>query len=388
MWKFNYAEYFLSAIIDYFRSIFSNDKLSLNNNDLKLIEKVTLEIGEITPNAECRDYKDLINFVINTTHGKLLEFLILDFYPYTSKKNFINWSERMITLIESSLKNNLVEAYVTLARYITEIDKDWLNNEYTKIFDFEKKELWEAAITGFLAGYMRPPDNVHYFLKNNGHYKRAIDIDFEEQRFANQMLVTQICLAYIDGLDDILKDDSLISYLIEKQKPIHMSIIVNKAIEALSNQAISEKLMILLDKVFHKLKLNDQDDKEIIIAKTGFINSLSKVDVINKQILNWCLFSAKYISEFNSYRIIDNLLTHTKRSPSEVSLIFFELANNGVCPGVSSEFYRSQVTELAERLLEENQIENVKKIAEIYLDTRGSTIIKSVIDKYETQNIK
>ncbi len=177
--------------------------------DLELLTEVEKILLTLSNNVKSDLYpmSDLVNSVLNSTKGRIYSSMVyysLCFASHYRKKDEIRWTDTIKSEFERRLDITFeptVEFSVTLGKYLANLcylDNSWVRNNINKIFPDDEHH-WNAAFTAYLF-YSKIFKNIYLLLKENGHYAKAIQTDFEESRI-NARLVNHICLGYINGFE-------------------------------------------------------------------------------------------------------------------------------------------------------------------------------------------
>lgn len=217
---------------------------------LQKIKEIIFKMLEVKKKEEIKDdYNDIFGYMINHNDGKILTAFMEYIRVYA---NFNGSMEDEVKLFfERELDKNddysqfifcIFGAYLGIFYFA---DKDWVNDNFNKIFPLEKENLWFIS---FNAYFIHNRTNRHIYKKflENRHFEKAIAL-FNDGKFKNEEFVGQICVAYKYDIDD----KTIFELLDTKNTKILVKIINFMNLYDNDNAEIQDKIFRLWDKIFN-----------------------------------------------------------------------------------------------------------------------------------------
>lgn len=184
-----------AVVSDLLRKGLQEDSIIFTETQYSLIDKIVRILIDKQSSTANGDDKDALTDAINTTKGHVLECLksyILRRYrdferlPDKGIKEKESFWKTVESLFDQEIErteqgnfefSSIAGAYLPNLYYLS---KDWLVNNINNIFPADDKH-WRCAMQGY--SYVSTVYEVIYdLLKNNGHLKRALDIEFSNEQ--------------------------------------------------------------------------------------------------------------------------------------------------------------------------------------------------------------
>lgn len=389
--KHNYREWIITEILEFIKEGTKDDK---NVNNLKFLPKIKKILLKLSSKIEPKKYNadNIVNKAINSNLGKLLSAMVFYSFRYAKKnksKNTDRWPKKIKIYFNKMLnrKNNPpIELGAVVGKYLPSIyylDKEWITINFNNIFNKEIQQLWEVAFSSYLFYSTTIYREFYILFKQYNHLLKGIVTDFEEE-FSEKHFVQHICLAYLEGWEELGDSNSIICKLIENKKIAHLeeviSFIGNKK-DSLSIEK-KKKIKLLWRKMITILKseLVNPKYQEVIVK---LINWLSLVDEIDDDILDWIRLSVKYIYlNPDIYSFLKSLLGHVEKTPKRVGIILIEMVDK-------VELYppdEENIKKIVQKLYEIGQKVIANKVAIIYGEN-GYYFLEDLYKKYNILNM-
>lgn len=216
------------------------------------------------------------------------------------------------------------------------------------------------------------------YLKKNGHYFKAIETDFSDSHILER-LIEHICIGYIEDWEELDKEDSLISQLIENKN-------IDQLLEIVSffwgfkntyfEEKIKEKVKPIWKKLYELAKQNKEDKKyHRLISHLSLW--LSLIDTIDDETFEYLKFSAKFVNvDFNTQFFIEYLLEHSSKTPKKVGEIYLEMLDANIYPT----FEKDNIEKIVKTLYENKEKDIANRICNLYF-SNGYEFLREIYKK-------
>lgn len=393
--SYNYRNSIISQITNLITDGTINKSHAFEPEFFPKIEEILLLLAKKVE-SEYAEIHDLVTSVLNSVKGMLFSAMIEFSYRY-AQIILIDKEERWISSIKDDFTKRLDKRYdssreytVVLGEYLPKLyylDKDWTISNLDKIFPKNDDFRWKDAFTGYLYYAITVYSHLYKLLAKNNHYEKALNTDFKDEHIITR-LVQHICVAYIEELEQLEDETSLIYQLIDNSNIKHLSAIIR--FFSMNRDDVSDKIKNrikpLWAKLFLTLKEHQDEDKyqQLISDTSGF---LALTDNIDEDVFEWLKFSTKYIGiNFNGYSFVENLLKHVENTPEEVGNLYLEMMENGFYP----DYKKENIIELIKELSINNQYDKAFMICTQYLNNGIDFIkptLKSIKEKRNSNEI-
>ncbi|OGU55969.1 MAG: hypothetical protein A2X64_08845 [Ignavibacteria bacterium GWF2_33_9] len=381
---YNYRNWIISQIADLINFGTSNDAHAFEPSLLPDAEYILLLLID---NAESNynEMQDVINSVLNSNKGKIYTAMInysLRYARLFKKDDENKWINSIKELFNKNLDKNIepsIDFSVVVGEYLPNLyylDKEWVTSNINILFPEDDNKYWEPAFTGYLYYTSSVYSHLYKLLSENGHYLKALQIDFKDEH-ANERVAQHICVAYLEGWEDIDDTNSLIYELINSSNIKHLSALIN--FFWMQRDSITEKIKNkvkpLWKQLFFRFK-NENENKEYfkVIAESSKFIYLA--DEIDEDIFTWLKFAARHINNnFHYPFFIEQLLKHVDNTPKAVGDLFIEMLNNGFFPEYKIEY----IIEIISKININNFGELAVKICNLYL-LNGVEFVRPIYD--------
>jgi len=334
--KSNYRNWIVSQIADLIEVGTAKDNHLFNLALLPKAEKILLVLAKRS-DEPLFDMGDLSNSVLNSSKGKIYSAMIN--YSLCYVRHYRKDSEsRFSELIKEDFTRRLdpqiehsVEFSLSLGKFLTNLcylDKHWVRENINRIFPKEDENHWKSAFTGYLSYSNTVYVKIYSLLRLNGHYLKALNTEFKDPH-VTEHLVQHICIGYMEGLENLNDETSLINQILSNWNPKHVIELIRflKWFNKDSTPDKKEKIIALWRIIISKgsSDLENADNIEILSELNDWI---SLIDVLNGETQGWLVCSAKYVSS-HDFTFIDQLIKHAEITPKYAGEIFLSMLSGG-----------------------------------------------------------
>ena len=407
-WKANHfwvlgivGEIIKKGTIDDSRSFPEKYYLKAQEIIFQILDKMLLEKKELLESRSKRS--DFITYTLNSIFGKITEALFMLAYrikKFESNKKIkqpVSWEVNIKNKYEELLKNEIVESYVWLGKYLIIfyllLDKNWTEDQINQISP-KKEQNWEAFMQGYLSGN-RINGDLYKLMRS--HYKKAIDYEFKDKH-SSEKLVQHICLVYLQGVEEINDENGLFRKILDKWNLLQIKEIISwfwmqrdllvgsikekkETEETVRFEKMRERIVDfwrwIYENRYKEKQQFDEEDKEILSNLSKLTVFLENIDCDNYE---WLKLSAPYIhSDFNVpffIKYLDNLKDKDKNTGKYVGKIFLEILKNS-----TPDYDQKDIRSIVEYLY----ISDLKNYADDICDKyakKGFEFLRDIYEKY------
>jgi hypothetical protein len=329
---------------------------------------------------------NLFTSVINSNKGAIYSAMIVYSLRYAQLKKERVWKKEIKDHFEQKItaKDGTIELYVTIGLYLPNInylDSVWVKSNVDKTFPKDDETLWKGAITGYAYGMNTLYVDIYNLLKNANNYSKAIKTDIDDNFVAGR-LMEHVCIAYINGLEDINIPSNLICQIIESPKARNLSEIVSfvwRLRQKLSKEQKSRiiELWKMISRAM-KQKETEQEASKILASLTNWIAVLDDLSPSTVELLKT---SAKHIGAGHElFLLIDSLLRFVETNPKEVGEILSETITEETML-----FHKmDDVQKIVTTLYEKGDVEIANEICEKFWKKR-QFFLQDIYEKYNKE---
>jgi len=295
---------------------------------LPVAEEVLLTLAK-NDKSPCPSIMNLFTSVINSNKGAIYSTMIVYSRRYAQLKNERVWKKEIKDYFEHKItvKDSPIELYVTIGQYLLNInylDGVWVKTNIDKIFPKDNEMLWKGAITGYAYGLRNLYADIYELVKNDGNYSKAIETDIDDD-FVIGRLMEHICIAYLNGIEDINTPGNLISKAIESPKTQNLSEIVHFVWRLRQKLSEDQKMKIieLWKMISRAMKQKETEETAKILASLA--SWITVLDDLSPDTVELLKTSAKQVRTGHElFSLIDSLLKFVESKPTEVGEILNE----------------------------------------------------------------
>jgi len=381
--QFHYRDWIISRIAILIEEGTKNDTNLLDLELLPEVENVLLILAK-NSESDLSNYGDLVTSVLNSNKGCIYSAMInysLCFARHNRINEEIRWPEAIKEDFEKRLNPDIeptVEFSVTLGKYLSNLcylDKEWVQVNFNRIFPKDDNIHWNAAFSAYLF-YSQIRKDIYILLKENGHYSKAISNQFEEPRI-NERLIQHICIGYLEGIENLEDEESLIYQILETWNSEQIVEIIRFLRWFNKNIDPEKRLMIipLWKKIVSKISLDIENPNNIKILSE--LNKwIALVDELTDEICGWLKLSVKHIRQYD-IGFIEQLRRHSETKPKCAGELFLTIVESGNF----NEFQKDEIIKFVSILYEKKETENADRICNLYLSA-GIDFLKPVYGKH------
>lgn len=378
-----YNRWFVSNFISFIDHGLREDNHAFNENLLPLIKKILFIILEkdLSP---VYDYDDLSMTVLNNSKGKVYNAL----FQYSlrlariEKKDNERWDnevkELIIKEIEKEEDNPLL--FHVIGQFLPNIqylDKNWLIENFNKLFPITFETNWSASVNGYFYFNNRPNKEIIKLFIEGGHLQKVLLNNIIEGSPLNNV-VRQICIAYLSDFENVDLESETIQLLIASKNKTIISSLIYFFWNPQSTFAseVVNKIKPLWKEIFkNAIKLENEDiDRDIL---SGCCKWLKHIDKIDEELYKILLNSVKYLNRRDRYSAMEILSKHIENYPEEVGTILLELFKTEVAHDIS----RGNINNMVEILYEKNFKDMADQICLLHGE-KGFDFLRELYIKY------
>lgn len=316
---------------------------------------------------------NLVTAVLNSPKGRVFAAAISYSLRYARLRREEEPSARWAPAIKEEFTRRLdrsfdpdIEFSVTLGEYfpnLAYLDRNWVITHLDEMFPKDNEKHWRAAMTGYfsLANLYR---DLYELLRDNGHYAKALETDFEEKR-VRERLVQHLTLAYLNGVEGLSDPESLFARLVTAWNPDDLRKIVSYL--WMQRDVLNADRRSKVLSLWRHLFAHYHDKEKLADDEANLVSDLSKfaiyLDSIDPESLRWLLFSAPHVERnHNTWFFVEYLDKLVSVSPHEVGLVYNEMLEKGVYP----DYDQAHITHTVETLYAEGEKDLADRICNLY----------------------
>ena len=324
-----------AVVSDLLRKGLQEDSIIFTETQYSLIDKIVRILIDKQSSTASGDDKDALSEAINTTKGHVLECLKsyvlrryrdLERLPDKGAKEKESFWKTVEPLFDHEVKqtahgnfefSSIAGACLPNLYYLS---KAWLVNNINNIFPADDKH-WRCAMQGY--SYVNTVYEVIYdLLKNNGHLKRALDIEFSNEQ-TRKRIVENISISYIRGKEAINNNASLFDIVLRQWRKDDLEDIVSLFWSHRDAELDCEQKGRIFDfwrYCFVHIKGHEDEYKEILSDLNLLAVFFDKLQGEQKE---WIQQSILYVEDrYHSAFLLEYLDKLADANPKEVGEVF------------------------------------------------------------------
>jgi len=333
--KSHYRNWIISRIADLIEEGTKKDSHLFELELLPEAEKILLLLAKRSE-SDLFDSGDLVTSVLNSNKGNIYSAILnysLCFARHYRKDSDIRWPDEIKSEFEKRLDPTVepsVEFSVTLGKFLPNLcylDKEWTLTNINRIFPKDNEIHWNAAFTSYLF-YSKIYKKIYTLLKENGHYSKAIETEFKDPHI-NENLVHHIFIAYLEGIENISDENSLISQLLSAWNFKQILELIRFA-KWYGQKVTPEKRQMILplwEIIFSKIILDEKNSDNMQLL-SGLSDWICLVDDLTDETCERLKISVKYIKS-HDFGFIEELIRHSDKKPKCAGEIFLSMIEAG-----------------------------------------------------------
>jgi len=369
---YNYRDEIISQITEFIEGGTKDDNYAFDAKYLPQTENILLVLVQ---KAESRisETRRVVDMILMSPRANVFSALVqysLRYARLSGKKEGVKWPaairDEFMKRIDRTVEDSLDFA-LTLTRYLPNLiylDKEWLFANIERIFAIEDEERWKVVFGGYLEYSQSVYEEFYCFLREKGHYQKAIETEFEDT-YIREKLVQHVAIGFLGGWEDVDDPQSLLAILLRKKDPEQLSELIgflNTIKEGEPRKNLEAKIKSLWEALF-ELLYREQDKKEYqgVISKLHLWVGI--VPVIDEGVKKWVKLTAKYVGvDWNDDMLVEYLSRHVEKTPDYVGEIYIEMLNAGTYPDHKKE----DVIKIVESLYTSGKKEHADTICNMY----------------------
>ena len=297
-------------------------------------------------------------------------------WPKAIKTDF---TKRLDRNIESSFEFSfMLGAFLPNLLYL---DQKWVIDNIDRIFPLQDEHHWYVTFSMYLISSRKICKSFYHLLKEEGHYQKALNTNFSYHD-VETALATHICTFWLEKYERFDDKTSLIYQVVNSSNPNFLSAIVNFFWDQRDNlsEEDKEKVRTAWRVMFKFLSQNKAEGKY-----SQVLGVLSKwvifVDRIDEEALEWLELSVRHVT-WDIGTLVNTLLTHAHKTPTEVGIIYLELSEKGINELLGPLLEQSEVIETIRILYDSGQKETANQIC-IQFAEGGLDFLKPLYNEYQ-----
>lgn len=379
-----YAKWLRGEIANLIEYGTKDDKNAFGKEYLPKAKEILFKLLHNKEDEKDEQNNDLGTHVLNSINGKALHALVnyaLRYGRLNSAKH-VKWEDDLKAFFTHELTQNTVYSKSiftilgTYLPYLRFLDKQWVDENFNRIFPIKNDKLWEISITGYFRHSSTVYTDIYEQFKKHEHITKALEYEFKSND-VKRKVIQQICIMFTSGKDS----KTIFDVIDSKNRDTILEII--RFIWQLFRDRIDENALnqinILWNKIYEVFKNDDSSDAQAIFS------TLSKwfiyLDVIDDAIMPQLKLTAKYTEKnHNSYTIIEQLARLVEKNPKFVGELYLEMLSNDIFPHYKQE----NIQKIVETLYKLGEFENASKICNMYR-IKNVYFLNEISKKYEAR---
>jgi hypothetical protein len=388
--QYNYRNGIISQMAEFIEGGTKNDDHAFDAKCLPQIEKILLGLVQ-KAESRIRDTRRIVDMLLVSPRANVFSAMVnysLRCARLSGKKEGIKWpnairdefTKRVDRTVEGSLDFALtVTQYLPNLMYL---DKEWVFANIERIFAIEDEERWKVVFGGYLEYSQHVYEEFYGFLREKGHYRKAIETEFED-KYIVEKLVQHVAIGFLEGWEDVDNPESLIAFLLRRKDPEQLSELIgflNTIKEGEPRKNLEAKIKSLWGALFGLLgKEQGKKEYQHVISKLHMWVGI--VPVIDEDVKNWAKLTAKYIGiDWNGDGLVEYLAKHVDKTPQNVGEIYVTMLENGTYPDIG----KKDIIRIIQSLYEHGE----EKIADTICNMYGEVGLYFLREIYEVHHKK
>jgi len=377
----------VSQVADLIQVGTRDDSRALDELLLPLAEKLLIRLLD-KAESDMYERHDLLTAVLNSPKGRVFAAAIDYSLRYAQLRKDQDPSLRWAPAVKDDFTRRLdrsfddsLEFSATLGEYLANLaylDTDWVMTHINDIFPKDNEKHWRAAMTGYLWP-ARLYRDLYELLRDNGHYAKALETDFEEKP-VRERVIQHLTIAYLWGVEELADPESLFTTLITVWNPADLSKIVSYLWMQRGTLNAEQRSRVL--SLWRYVFAHYHDKGELADDEANLVSDLSRfsvyLDCIDPESLRWLLLSAPHVQRGHNVpffvEYLDNL---TASSPHEVGLIYLEMLENDIFP----DYDQAHIAHTVETLYAEGEKGLADRICNYY-GRRGHYFLRDLYEQH------
>jgi len=360
---------------------------SFDNSLIQKAKEILLILGKKSQ-AELFRSDDIVSAVLNSVKGSIYSAMVWLSFKI-DRAGTKKWDKEIKEFFTEQLKNPSDELLVTIGEYLPQLNtlnSEWIDNHFDVIFNKEDILKWKSTMTGYLYYSDKLYKDIYLKLSKHDDYKKAI-FNVLDNKPAEQKLVQNICVAYINDLEDLANADSSISILIHNMNPNQIDEII-RFFWTLRKEELDENIKNKIKPLWKEILGVCSQEKD---KNPNFYETLSKlpewlvlIDKIDDEIYTMVNESVKHIKNaYDTWFLVESLSKHVTTTPNYAGGILLCLLENNIYP----DYKQENIIEIVSELYAHSESDIANKICNLYL-SKGFYFLKAIFDKNQSASQK
>lgn len=374
-----------SAISSLIESGVKDDEWAFDERHLGLAEQIIVKILQKEPPTAKGQSNDPLTEAMNTPKGHCIEAL----FNYALRQSRLlgkrgadraQFWQRIQPVFDNELQlcqgNNF--EFSALAGgclpNLIYLNRTWTEQNIDKIFLLEYESNWRYAIGGY--AYVHTVyDEIYKLLREHGHFRKALGIEFENRHIREQV-IQNICIAYLRGLEDL--NEGLFADLLRAWRENDISEIIRFFWMLRKGDFKEETRNLILNfwrQCYQKIRGQEEAHGAILSDLTLLTSFLTGIPDEEK---DWLLQVAPYVDErHNSSFFLEYLDGLTDKNPDAVAEITLKMLGR-TAPNYKKEDVRS----IVEKLYKAELKTKANEICDAYARKGNYELLRDLYEKY------
>lgn len=291
---------------------------------LKLLDNKYREI-------ETETYNSLISHVLNSTNGKVLHSLIHYALRYgrLNSSQSVKWEDDIKKFFTEQLKENNIysrSVFTILGRYFHNLqflDKQWVFDNFNKIFPLENEQLWKASINAYFFYTNTVYEETYNLFKKHKHIEKILSSDMTND--TKSRLVAFTCIAYINDIDN-----QTILDIVDSKNQDNVLNIISSMFDIYGKET-SETKKEKIKAVWYRIYEVHKDTQKIFeMLATNWFVFLDKISDKDMELLEYTIKHIK--EEYQSYRTIKEMARLSVNHQEEIAKLYNIMFDHNIYP--------------------------------------------------------
>lgn len=279
---------------------------------------------------------NLFSYTLNTVNGKVLRALISYALRYgrLNSNQEVKWEKGVKDFFTNQLdKDNRYSLYVfsILGEYYRNflfLDKNWVVNNFDKIFSKDKDHLWEVSYSSYIKFSSIVYTDIFLKFKVEGSLQKALNFPFQDNHISEKV-IQQICVMYMNNRKVEKSEEESFIFEVIRSYNFEKTLDIIKFIWR-TYKGKEKQIYTLWKVIYEKCISQNTNDLKILSTLSKWFKFIIK---INDENIEWFKLSAKYSKDHvHSHLILESMQRLVDKNANFVSQIFLEMLNNGILP--------------------------------------------------------
>ena len=333
-----------------------SDEHAFSKRYLDQAQAILLILLEKEKGEQFKPDSDAVSISINSPRGRCVEAFVnlslrtCRLADREKRKHVEAWNKLEPTYDKELLRADdgeyefatLVVNYLPNFLYMS---KDWVLKNLDRIFDRENYQKWLCAMNAY--AYVNAVyAEIYNYLKKQGHFILALDDENLKKR-VTEKIVQNIAIAFINGVEKLDNEASLIRQLLVRKKHEELSQLIwfMWTLRKGEDAKVRSKIFELWPRLLAVIDASSREGQKLASRLSTWSVFIDEVNDANKSLI---LAVAGYAEEdFNSHDLLEMIARTSKAQPQEAYEIWRKLLEN-TCTDFPEEAVRTALQALAQ----------------------------------------